>query len=76
MAALDHNIVTNDENFYDIDRWIYLEAADSYRPPNYNPNNCSCTDLGGYTSGLTQVRQPTASSTQDYQYEINATVSP
>jgi hypothetical protein len=75
MSAPDHNVFDN-EGYYDLGQWTdlcgtCLKTVSSSRPPVYNPDNCSCADLGSFTHGTTQVPQPAASPGQGFQYKHN-----
>ena len=74
MSAPDFNEVFDNEGHYDLDQWTCstcFKTVSFARPPVYNPDNCSCADLGRFTNGTTQAPQPSASPGQGFRYEHN-----
>jgi hypothetical protein len=78
-CAPDHNIFIDDEYHHNItcndrNQWVYVEADSSSRPHVYNGDNCSGTDLGGFTNGLTRVPQPEVSTSQGCKFENHGNI--
>jgi len=67
-----HDIDHNDLPFENIDQWsciICYKPVSASRPPSFNPENCSCVEVGTHAKGAGEYSQPMIREQPMYHYE-------